>query len=319
MNALQATTLLTNAVRRKHLALSTERTYVHWLVQFCGFLKTVDPALTSETKIERWLTRLALRDVAAATQNQAFNAVLFFYRQCLHVELKDINALRAKRGERVRRAPGVDEVRRVFAALNDADGYPTVLVVRLLYGCGLRVSEPLNLRIRDVDLDNSRLTIRGAKGDKDRVVALPCSLAEPIRAQIAVASLTWQADKAAGWPVKLPHRLAQKYPPAQFSRQWAYLFPLRRPCRDPRGGTMVRFRMLDQTVQRAVRRACATAGVEIMPHELRHAYATHCLNRGQNPRAIQQAMGHRTLETTMGYMHAEALSVQSPLEAMLGV
>jgi len=319
MNTSEATALLTNAIRRKHLSLSTEKTYLHWLVQFCKFIKAVDPSLTSEAKIEQWLTSLALRDVAAATQNQAFNAVLFFYRNCLRVELKDINALRAKRGERVRRAPSVDEVRRLLAALKDADGYPTSLVVQLLYGCGLRVSEPLNLRIRDVDLDNSRLTIRGAKGDKDRVVPLPCSLAEPIRAQMDAAALTWQADRSAGLPIKLPHRLAQKYPAAQFSRQWAFLFPLRHACRDPRSGKMVRFRMLDQTVQRAVRRACAAAGVEIMPHELRHGYATHCLNRGQNPRAIQQAMGHSNLETTMGYMHAEALSVQSPLEGLCHV
>jgi len=316
MNTDEAVNVLTKAVRLKHLALSTERTYRHWLVQFCRFLPTVPEELSSERKIERWLTSLALCDVSASTQNQAFNSILFFYRNCLRQELKDINALRAKRGERVRRAPSVDEVRRLLAALTDSDGYPTTLAIRLLYGCGLRVSEPLNLRIRDVALDNSLLVIRGAKGDKDRVVALPCSLAEPIRAQMAVAGLTWQQDKAAGLPVKLPNRVAQKYPAAQFSRQWAYLFPLRHPCRDPRTNILVRYRMLDETVQRAVRRACQKIASDIKPHELRHAYATHCLYRGQNPRAIQRAMGHASLETTMGYMHAEALSVASPLEAL---
>jgi integron integrase len=308
--------MLSKAIRLKHLAYSTEKTYTHWLVQFCRFLKTVSPDLPSETKIERWLTSLALSDVSAATQNQAFNAVLFFYRHCLRQQLTDISALRAKRGERVRRAPSVDEVRRLLASVVDADGYPTSIVVRLLYGCGLRVSEPLNLRIRDIDLANSRLTIRGAKGDKDRVVPLPCSLSGQIQAQIETASVVWQADKASGLPVKLPNRIAQKYPAARFSRQWAYLFPLRHPCQDPRTGQTVRYRMLDATVQRAVRRACVKLDIAIMPHELRHAYATHCLNRGQNPRAIQQAMGHKSIETTMGYLHAEAMSVQSPLEAL---
>jgi integron integrase len=315
MDTKQSIDLLRKSIRLRHLSCSTEQTYVYWCVQFFRFLRTVDPAISSERKIEQWLTSLALRDVSASTQNQAFNAVLYFYRQCLRVALKDISALRAKRGQRVRRAPSVDEVRRMLAALVDADGYSTTLVVKLLYGCGLRVSEPLNLRVRDVDLDGSRLTIRGSKGDKDRVVHLPCSLAEPMRAQIAAALVVWQADRANGLPVKLPNRIAQKYPAAQFSRQWAYVFPLRKPCRDPRDEKLVRYRMLDSAVQRAVRRACVAAGVEIMPHELRHAYATHCLNRGHNPRAIQIAMGHAHLETTMGYLHAEALSVHSPLDA----
>ena len=299
MNTEAAVEALRKTVRLKHLAYSTEKTYAFWLVQFCRFIVTVPIGLSSEQKIERWLTSLALADVSASTQNQAFNAILFFYRNCLRQELKDIHALRAKRGERVRRAPAREEVMRMLAALCDSDGYPTTIAVKLLYGCGLRVSEPLNLRVRDVDIDNSRLTVRGAKGDKDRIVPLPCSLSVQIAAQLKIAIMVSEQDKATGLPVKLPNRIAQKYPAAQFSRHWAYLFPLRHPCRDPRTGVLVRYRMLDATVQRAVRRACAAAGVEMMPHELRHAYATHCLNGGQNPRAIQQAIGHKSLETTM--------------------
>jgi integron integrase len=316
MNEAQSLTLLTNTIRRKHLALSTEQTYRLWLVQYLRYIHTVPVHLSSEQKIERWLTSLALKDVSASTQNQAFNAVLFFYRECLGRELTKINSLRAKRGQHLRRAPAVEEVRQLIRTVTDADGYPTNLAVRLLYGCGLRISEACNLRVRDVDLANSLLVIRGAKGNKDRVVALPCSLVTDLTAQLAAARAVWQRDKANGLPVTLPHRVAQKYPAAQFSWQWAYLFPLRNPCQHPRTGNTVRYRILECTIQRAVKRACRQLDTDIKPHELRHAYATHCLNRGENPKAIQEAMGHANLNTTMGYFHAEALSVRSPLEVV---
>lgn len=314
MNRDSALDLLRNTIRRKHFAFSTEQSYAGWLVRFIAYIKKLPPGLPSESKLESFLTTLAKDDVAASTQNQAFNAILFFYQECLGQKLSGINALRAKREATVRRSPSQDEVRQLLAALRDESGYPARLVVRLIYGCGLRITEPLSLRIRDVELAHSRLIIRRAKGGKDRVVALPCSLAGEIAAQIEVARLTWQRDVAAGVPIKLPSRMERKYPLAQRSWNWAWLFPRAALCCDPRDGRTVRWHQLESTVQRAVKSACRRTGLEILPHELRHAYATHCLNSGQNPRAIQSAMGHKSLETTMGYLHAEALSVQSPLE-----
>src|SRR6185295_2496213 len=161
------------------------------------------------------------------------------------------------------------------------------------------------------------LVIRQGKGRKDRVVAIPCSLAGEIKAQMESARAVWRRDVAAGVPIKLPNQIARKYPHSQFAWPWAWLFPLAAPCADPRTGGIVRWRMLECNVQRAVKRAGRKLGLAILPHELRHAYATHCLNSGQNPRAIQEAMGHRSLETTMGYLHAEALSVRSPLEVLV--
>jgi len=317
MNAFQAEETLRQVIRLKHFSLSTEECYVGWLRRFMRHLGKLPPGLTSEKKMEAFLSALAREEVSASTQNQAFNALLFFYRDCLGQKLEGINALRAKRELTVRRAPAVEEVRRLLAALRDESGYPVRLVTRLIYGCGLRITEPLGLRIRDVELAQSRLIIRRAKGGKDRVVGIPCSLARELAAQIQTARLTWQRDVAAGIPIKLPSRMEKKYPRAQSSWQWAWLFPQAAPCRDPRSGRTVRWHQLESTVQRAVRSACRRTGLEILPHELRHAYATHCLNGGQNPRAIQQAMGHRSLETTMGYLHAEALSVRSPLEIVL--
>lgn len=310
----QAIELLRNTIRRKHFSLSTEQTYVGWLVRFMAYAQRLPVATPSERKLESFLTALAKDEVSASTQNQAFNAVLFFYRDCLGQQLEGINALRAKRESVVRRAPAQDEVRRLLDDVRDESGYPVRLVIRLIYGCGLRITEPLSLRVRDVELGNSRLIIRRAKGGKDRVVSIPCSLVREIQAQLQVARLTFDRDQAASVPIKLPSRMERKYPAAQFSWNWAWLFPQAAPCRDPRDGRTVRWHQLESTVQRAVKSSCRRLGLEILPHELRHAYATHTLNAGQNPRAIQQAMGHKSLETTMGYLHAEALSVRSPLE-----
>lgn len=317
MDREAAIELLRNTIRRKHFALATEQAYVGWLSRFISFLDRAPGAgLSSEAKLERFLTLLAQDDVAASTQNQAFNAVLFFYQECLGQKLSGVNALRAKRATVVRRAPEVAEVRQLLAAVRDESGYPVRLVVRLLYGCGLRVTEPLGLRVRDVDLAQSRLIIRRAKGNKDRVVALPGGLRADLEVQLRAARVVFDRDQAAGVPIKLPSRLERKYPRAEWSWNWAWLFPQAQPCRDPRDGRVVRWHQLESTVQRAIKAAGQRAGVEILPHELRHAYATHTLNAGQNPRAIQQAMGHKSLETTMGYLHAEALSVRSPLEAL---
>lgn len=225
-----------------------------------------------------------------------------------------VNALRATRPAHLRQAPSVQQTRALLQTVQDRGGYPTNLIARLLYGCGLRVSEPLNLRIKDVDLEQSRLVIRGAKGGKDRVVLLPASVRTELRQQLLRARDTWQRDSQNRLPVALPFQLARKYPEYQFAWPWAWLFPAQGTCRHPRTGQVVRYRMHEAEVQRAIRQARRKLGLMVLPHELRHAYATHCLERGTNPRAIQQAMGHANLETTMGYLHAESLSVHSPLD-----
>lgn len=308
--------MLRNVVRLKHFSLSTEDSYASWLRRFCRFAQKLSP-MTSERKIESFLSALARDDVSASTQNQAFNALLFFYQECLGQKLSGIDSLRAKRAAFIRRAPSVDEVRALLNDVRDESAYPVRLVVKLLYGCGLRITEPLSLRIRDVDIADSRFIIRQAKGRKDRVVPIPCMVIREIQAQTEAARVVWQRDVAAQVPIKLPGQLGRKYPYAQASWQWAWLFPQAAPCRDPRTGAIVRWHMLESCVQRAVQRAGRRLGFDIKPHELRHAYATHCLNGGQNPHAIQQAMGHKSLDTTMGFLHSEAMSVRSPLEVLV--
>ena len=303
-----------DALRVKHLALATEQSYVGWLVRFSRFVSDRCPTGSPEQKMEAFLTQLAKQDVSASTQNGAFCALLFFYREVLKHELGRVDALRAKKPVHLRFAPEIGEVRQLLAGLQDVGGYPTRLIVKLIYGCGLRVSEPLNLRVKDVLLSESKLVIRGAKGGKDRFVSLPCSLVPELSAQLAFAKSVGEQDRINRVPVALPGLLATKYPHWQFSPKWAFLFPSRTTCAHPRSGVIVRYRCHEANVQRCVRAAARPLGLDITPHHLRHAYATHCLNAGQDPRAVQQAMGHSQLETTMGYLHAEAMSVKSPLE-----
>ena len=314
MNTEQVLKKLSNVIRRKHFALATERSYCSWLNRYCDFIQRLPAHLPSEQKVERFLTALAKEDVAASTQNQAFNAILFFYKEALGTELKNVQSLRARRPEQVRRAPSRPDTLKLLQVVQTESGFTISLVVRLLYGCGLRVAEPLNLRLKDVDLEAGHFVIRSAKGDKDRVVSIPCSAQNDVREQIESARVIWKRDQVNRVPVALPHQLAVKYPPARFDWNWAWLFPAHEPCLDPRTGKLVRWRYHEANIQRAIRKVSRKTGLFILPHELRHAYATHCLNRGSNPRAIQKVMGHKSLETTMAYLHAEALSVASPLD-----
>ena len=317
MNPSKAIDRMREVIRRQHKSLSTEDCYVFWLRRYIQALQEMPDDLPSEKKLERFLTDLAVKeDVAATTENQAFNAVLFFYAHVLEKPLGNVDALRAKRPMRERHAPSVADTRALLQNIRNTGGYPINLIVRLLYGCGLRVSEPLSLRVKDVDLERGRLWIRGAKGANDRVLRLPVVLVPELNQQLQAARLVWQQDKQSRMPLALPHRLAKKYPEYQYSWRWAWVFPAHSPCRDPRTGTFVRYRMHEANVQRAVKRVRRKLGISILPHELRHGYATHCLERGTSPRAIQQAMGHKSLETTMGYLHSEALSVCSPLDVL---
>jgi site-specific recombinase XerD len=317
MNLQTAIQRTRDIIRRRHLSLATGQSYCAWITRFARFVQERCSAAAPEQKMEAFLTQLARQDVSASTQNQAFCALLFFYREVLGVEVGKVDSLRAKKPVHLRYAPERAEVFALLDRCRDVGGYPTRLIVRLIYGCGLRVSEPLNLRVKDVVLRDSKLVLCGAKGGKDRFVPIPCSIASDLAAQLEFAKAVADRDRANRIPVALPGLLATKYPHWQFSPKWAFLFPSHQPCRHPRSGETVRWRCHEANVQRCVRSAARPMGLDITPHHLRHAYATHCLDGGQNPRAIQQVMGHASLETTMGYMHPEAMSVLSPIDAGL--
>jgi len=303
-------------LRLQRKALTTERTYLHWMGSYIDFLSDHGREFAdSRSRLEAFLTRLAHRGCAASTQNQAFNALLYLYEQVLQEKLPEVRALRAKRPSTHRTALSREITLQLLDAVHDMAGYPTRLLARLLYGCGLRVSEPLNLRIKDVDLSSSKLIIRGAKGGKDRVVMLPCSLTAQLQTQMKHARAIWERDQVAGLPVEVPGELARKYPRAPHSWQWAWLFPSRTSCLHPRTGQRVRYRMHEANVQRAMKAAARTLGLESLatPHILRHCYATHQLDLGCNIRDLQTALGHSHVETTMLYTAAEPQRLKSLL------
>lgn len=312
MNIINALEKVRSSCRLRHLSWNTEESYCGWIVRYARWLPQ-DAVGTPAQKIEGFLTMLAKRGVAASTQNQAFSALLCLY-SALRIEVGNVKALRAKRPVRVRNCPSRPDVLRMLSVAEDTGGYPTRLILFLLYGCGLRISEPLNVRMRDVMLADSQLIIRGAKGDKDRVVNLPCQLLGQLQQQMKVARAIWEAQQAT--PVPLPGLLAKKYPNAATVIQWAFLFPAHRPVKHPRTGELVRWHLHEANVQRCVRAAAKTAGLEctITPHCLRHSYATHAMQGGAFVRDVQVVMGHASLETTMGYLHAENGRVRSPLD-----
>jgi integron integrase len=309
---------LSDVCRLQHLSHATEKSYSLWVRAYVNVLATLPPGWTSEAKVSAFLTAEAKRGVAAATQTQALNALVFLYRHVLAMPLGNVDALRVRRPASVRTALSADDTRKLMAAVADVGGYPTRLVVHLLYGCGLRVSEPLELRIKDVNLAERCIVIRQAKGMKDRIVALPDCLLGDMAAQLQRAAAAAMTDAAAGLPVALPDLLATKYPRARFDKSWAWLFPMDKPVKHRLTGDLVRWRMHEVNVQRAVRRAAALAGIDgkVTPHVLRHTFATHAHGAGAAARDLQAVLGHTKLETTMRYLEAQPAAVRSPLDAM---
>ncbi len=320
MNTHQATTALRDHVRRQHLSFATERTYAQWLRRYIVHLRH-NPllALQSTTeKITAFLTALAHDRASASGQNQALNALLFFYKHVLDEDPGPIKALRVRAPDAHRHAPSLSLTTQLLRNVRDTPHHPTRLITQLLYGCGLRLNEALDLRLKDVDLTSGQLTIRQAKGKKNRTLRLPIRLTPAITLQIESARRVWAADRWQGIPVPLPNRLLQKSRQSEAALAWFWLFPAKAPCRDPRSGRRVRWRCHPSVVQRAIARAnpSTKSSLPITAHHLRHAYATHALENGANLRALQLAMGHKSLETTQGYLTAESLSVASPLDVL---
>lgn len=278
-----------------------------------AFASQADRRLDSKLKVEAFLTKLAKDQVSPSTQNQAFNAVVFFYTHVLKEKLEGIKALRARPRRHIRVAPTVEELRQLLPAVPDLHSYPTNLICRLLYGCGLRVSEALELRVKDIRFTTGQIIIRNSKCNKDRVVNLPEPLRDELTAQLQKAQDTWQRDLATGLPVKLPDQLARKYPHLKTAWEWYWLFPATKPCVDPHTGDAVRWRCHPANVQRAMKQASQQLGLSITPHYLRHAYATHCLSAGANIRDLQDSLGHANLNTTMEYLTPASGGVVSPL------
>jgi integron integrase len=306
-------------MRLLHYSIHTERSYWDWIrryVKYHGMQARAD-LLPGEAKVESFLSDLAVNGhVAASTQNQAFNALLFLYREVLHQPLDNIQAVRADRPERVPTVLTVGEVKQVLGTMS---GTPQ-LVVKLLYGSGLRLMEGLRLRVQDVDFERRQVTVRDGKGAKDRYTVLPQGLVAPLREHLAVVQRTHEQDLRAGaGTVYLPGALERKYPNAAREWGWQYVFPARDLSKDSRSGVVQRHHLDEATINKAIKTAVARVGIakRVSSHTFRHSFATHLLQRGVDIRTIQELLGHNDVSTTMIYTHVlrqGGYGVQSPLD-----
>ncbi|MDQ6958606.1 MAG: integron integrase [Mariprofundaceae bacterium] len=308
-------------LRYHHYSHQTEKAYVHWIKQYILFHNKRHPREMGKDEIERYLSYLAVeKNVAASTQNQAFNALLFLYRQVLDLPFaEDVAAIRAKRPPRLPVVLSRDEMVRLLGALRG----DAALMARVMYGGGLRLKELLRLRVQDVDFDNGYLLIRAGKGDKDRTTLLAESVREDLQAHLQKVRRVFEQDLQDGHAnVWLPGALARKYPNAPKSWEWQYVFPSKTLSKDPQTGEIRRHHVNASNLQKAIRRARQKMDINkrVTSHTLRHSFATHLLENGTNIRVVQKLLGHADVKTTEIYTHVlqqNLAAVQSPLDLLL--
>ncbi len=307
-------------MRVRHYSRRTEEAYVQWYKRFVIFQKGVQgemrhPAEMGTEEIGAFLTHLAVsRDLAASSQNQALNALVFLYREVLKIPLEGIEAVRAKRTGYL---PVVLTQTEVGALLQGVKG-DAGLAIKLLYGCGLRVAEVLALRVKDVDVGGGKLEVRGGKGDKSRVLTLPTRLREPLGEHLGRVKAVFEADRRDGVPgVHLPHAMAVKNPGAAESWPWFWFFPSSRVYAN--NGLHGRHHLHEIAITRELARAARLAGLtkRVTAHAMRHSFATHLILRGVDIRSIQKLLGHADVRTTEIYTQlAGAMrgEIASPLD-----
>lgn len=302
-------------LRVRHYARSTVKSYSSWSRQYLGFCsaRKINPQL--DTSFTAYLSYLALRkNVAASTQNQAFNALLFLFRNVWNREPEGIDAVRARKPSRLPVVLTPDEVATILELTHNVQG----LVLRIIYSSGLRLNEALSLRIQDLDMKNGSLTVRSGKGDKDRITVLSINLIPELQEHLIGNKDLFEGENT---PVSMPSALERKYPMAGLEWKWQYLFPASRPSVDTESGEVRRHHIHPSTVQREMREAVRSSRVmkHATVHTLRHSFATHLLMTGVDLCEIQELLGHRNLETTRVYLHVMKgmkKSVESPLDML---
>ena len=288
-----------DTIRRKHYSIRTEQSYIDWIRRFILFHRKRHPSEMREAEVNGFLTHLA-RDggVAASTQNQALSALLFLYKEVLKQELGWLkNVERAKKPARLPVVLTREEVRKVFQHLHGT----ARLMAGLLYGSGLRLMECVRLRVNGIDFGYARITVRDAKGGKERVTMLPINLANGLERHLLKIKAQHEQDLIEGLgSVHLPHALARKFPRAEYEWGWQYVFPSSRFSIDPRSGKKQRHHIAEGLLQVAVKNAVRAAGINkpATCHTLRHSFATHLLENGYDIRIVQELLGHSPREIT---------------------
>jgi integron integrase len=306
-------------IRIKHYSIRTEQAYLQWIRRYIRFHGKRHPRDLGAEHLSAFLSDLAVRGrVAASTQNQALNAILFLYRAVLKQNLPWIEGVqRARQPQHLPVVLTRTEVKHVLAQLEGT----VWLMASLAYGAGLRLLECLRLRVKDTDFERGELTIRDGKGQKDRMTMLPHTLIDPLRTHLSRVRLLHERDIAEGYGgVFLPFALDRKYPNADREWGWQYVFPAARRSIDPRARIQRRHHASPDVLQRAIKNAVRSAGIAkpASVHTLRHSFATHLLQSGYDIRTVQELLGHSDVKTTMIYTHVlnrGGRGVRSPLDA----
>ena len=307
-------------MRYHHYGLRTEEAYDRWIRWFIKYNGTRHPKEMGKKEIESFLTHLAVdRNVAASTQNQALNAIVFLYRDVLDMAVSE--ELAPVRANKPVRLPVVLSKGEVLALLSEIEGVNS-LIAGVMYGSGLRLMEALRLRVQDIDFGNGYITVRAGKGDKDRTTLLPDSIRDDLQKHMQRVRHMYDKDLSEGKAnVWLPGALAKKYPSAPKSWEWQYLFPSKSLSRDPQSGEIRRHHLDSSGIQKAIRSASKKIGTNkrVTSHTLRHSFATHLLEAGTNIRVVQKLLGHADVKTTEIYTHVlqqNLGAVKSPLDSL---
>lgn len=306
-----------DAIRLKHYSYRTEQTYVGWIRRYILFHHKQHPKDMGTLEVEAFLTHLAVeRNVAASTQNQALSAILFLYNNVLNQELGKLDAIRAKRSKYLPTVLTKAEVREILQQVSGVPG----LVIKVLYGSGLRLNESLSLRIKDLDFAQRQIVVRDTKGNEDRVTMLPDSLITPLQQHLQKVRRLHQLDLDQGYgSVYLPFALERKHPHADRTWLWQFVFPSPSRSRDPRSGVIRRHHLHESGIQKTLKQAVRLAGIakRVGCHTFRHSFATHLLEDGYDIRTVQELLGHKDVKTTMIYTHVlnrGGRGVRSPLD-----
>ncbi len=305
-------------IRTKHYSYRTEQTYIHWIRRYIIFHRKRHPLEMGEKEINKFLSHLAVMEkVSASTQNQALCAIVFLYKQVLKIDIGDLSdVIWAKKADRM---PVVLTRKEAQAVLSQLTGM-NWLMGMLLYGAGLRLTECLQLRVKDIDFEYRQITVLNAKGAKARVTPLPERLIEPLQNHLKYVKQLFEKDLRNGYTtVYLPYALERKYPNAGKELCWRFLFPATQISTDPQTGIKRRHHIYETVLQKAVKQAVRKAGItkQASCHTFRHSFATHLLESGYDIRTVQELLGHKDVKTTMIYTHVLSkggLAVKSPAD-----